>query len=169
MKKIFTVLSLSLLLTTAYCQSVNTAKLDSLFQALQENNKFMGTIAIAADSKVIYSNAIGKADIVSGQVLKTDTKFRIGSISKMFTSALIIKAIEEKKLTLDQTISQYIPGIEKAKMITLDNLLNHRSGIHNFTDDAAYLSYNTQPKTEKELLEIIQKGKSDFEPGSKSV
>ncbi len=168
MKKLFATLSFSLLLSAVYCQSVNTTKLDSLFDALQANNKFMGSMAIAADGKVVYSKAIGKADMESGKELKTDTKFRIGSISKMFTAVMIFKAIEEKKLTLDQTIDHYFPGIENAQKITVDNLLNHRSGIHNFTNDSAYLSYNTQSKTETELLEIIQKVKSDFEPGSKS-
>ena len=47
-------------------------------------------------------------------------------------------------------------------------MLSHRSGIHNFTNDADYLTYNTQPKTEKEMLEIIEKGGSDFEPDSKA-
>jgi CubicO group peptidase (beta-lactamase class C family) len=47
-------------------------------------------------------------------------------------------------------------------------LLSHRSGIHNFTDDNEYLTWNTQPKTEKEMLEIIAKGGSDFEPDSKA-
>ena len=45
--------------------------------------------------------------------------------------------------------------------------MNHRSGIHNFTNDEEYLKYNTQPKSEKEMVEIISKGKSDFEPDSK--
>lgn len=53
------------------------------------------------------------------------------------------------------------------KKITLGNLLNHRSGIHNFTNDEEYLNYNTRPKSEKEMVEIISKGKSDFEPDSK--
>jgi CubicO group peptidase (beta-lactamase class C family) len=47
-------------------------------------------------------------------------------------------------------------------------LLNHRSGIHNFTDNKDYLSWNTQPKTEKEMVEIIAKGGSDFNPDSKA-
>lgn len=167
MKHIFIVFALGFLLGPAYSQTINTAKLDSLFETLEVNNRFMGSIAMSADGKIIYSNAIGKADFEPGKKLKADTKFRIGSISKMFTAVLVMKAVEEKKLNLDQTIDQYFPGIENAQKITIDNLLNHHSGIHNFTNDPGYLSYNTQAKTEKELLAIIQKGKSDFEPGSK--
>lgn len=167
MKTFFVAFVLSFLLSPAYSQSVNTAHLDSLFETLNANNKFMGTMALSADGKIIYSNAIGKADFESGKKLDIDTKFRIGSISKMFTAVLIMKAGEAKKLSLDQTIAQYFPGIENADKITIDNLLNHHSGIHNFTNDSGYLKYNTHVKTEEELLAIIQKGKSDFEPGSK--
>jgi len=52
--------------------------------------------------------------------------------------------------------------------ITVSNLLNHRSGIHSFTDDADYLSWCTQAKSENEMLAIIAKGKSEFEPDSKA-
>ncbi|HCX76375.1 MAG TPA: peptidase, partial [Algoriphagus sp.] len=55
-----------------------------------------------------------------------------------------------------------------ADKITVDMLLNHRSGIHNFTDDENYLGYSTEPKSEEEMIAIIQKGGSDFEPNSKA-
>jgi len=92
----------------------------------------------------------------------------IGSISKTFTAVLILKAVEEKKLDLNQTIGKWFPTLKNSDKITVKNLLNHRSGIHNFTDDKAYLTWNTQPRTEKEMLEIISKGGSDFEPDTKS-
>ena len=80
-----------------------------------------------------------------------------------------MKAVEEKKLELNQTIVKYFPEIKNADKITVGNLLYHRSGIHSFSDDKDYLTWNTQPKTGKEILEIIVKGGSDFEPDSKSA
>jgi len=97
-----------------------------------------------------------------------DTKYKIGSISKTFTTVLVFKAIDENKLKLTDNIDRYFPSIENAKKITIDNLLCHRSGIHNFTDLEDYLKWNTQKKSEKELLEIIAKGGSDFEPDTKA-
>ena len=79
-----------------------------------------------------------------------------------------MKAVEAKKLNLNQTIYEWFPTIKNAKQITVGNLLNHRSGIHNFTDNEEYLTWNTQPKTEKEMVEIIAKGGSDFDPDSKA-
>jgi len=77
-------------------------------------------------------------------------------------------AVEENKLDLNQTIDKYFPSIENAEKIAIKYLLNHRSGIHNFTNDLSYLEWNTQAKSEKEMLEIISKAGSDFEPNSRA-
>lgn len=154
--------------TTSFAQQFNTAKLDSLFAVLESKDKFMGSIAVSENGKVIYSKAVGKVDIGLKQNATTATKYRIGSISKMFTSCLIFKAVEENKLTLDKTIDAYFPSVPNAKKITVGHLLNHRSGIYNFTNSGEYMSYYTQPKTEAEMVAIIAKGKSVFEPNSKA-
>lgn len=159
---------LIVLSTTAFAQKLNVAKVDSLFMMLETKDKFMGSIAVSENGKFVYAKAIGKADVEGNKAATPATKYRIGSISKMFTSCLVFKAAEENKLTLNQTIEGYFPSLENAKKITIAHLLGHRSGIHNFTDDLDYLTYNTQAKTQQQMIEIIAKGKSDFEPGSKS-
>lgn len=166
MKKILILSLLSLVTIQGFSQYFNT-RLDSLFQVLKKKDKFMGSIAVSRNGKIIYSNAIGYRDLATSEIATTSTKYRIGSISKMFTAALVFKAIEENKLTLSTTLNNYFPQIENSKKITIENLLNHSSGIHNFTDDDDYLTYNTQPKTEKQMVELIAKGKSDFDPNTK--
>lgn len=146
---------------------LNTAKLDSLFNLLETNNKSMGSLAISENGKVIYSKSIGFSDVENKVKPNENTKYRIGSISKMFTSVLIFKAIEEKKLTLDDKIDVYFPTLENAKIITVGNLLNHRSGVFDFTKDESIVQFSLSPKTEKELLGLIMKGKSNFAPDSK--
>ncbi len=168
-KSYISILSLLLLFSVnSYAQKMNTARLDSLFQTLEANNVFMGSVAISQNGQLLYSKAVGYADVESARKSTPDTKYRIGSITKMFTSAMIFKAIEEKKLTLDKTIDPYFPAVENANKITIGNLLNHRSGIHSFTDDSDYLSWCGQPKSVKEMVDIVAKGKSEFEPGSKA-
>lgn len=166
--KIAITLFLGFLVGTSYAQKMNVAKLDSLFQILEAKDKFMGSIAISQNGTLLYSKSIGMDDIESNKKSSALSKYRVGSISKMFTSALVFKAIEEKKLMLTQTIETFFPTIENANKITIGYLLNHRSGIQNFTNSPEYLTYNTQPKTEKEMVEIITKGKSIFEPNSKA-
>ena len=158
-----------LIVSNTFAQNFNTSKLDSLFNVLAAKDKYMGSIAIRENGKIIYTNSIGKDDIDNNKKSTNLSKYRIGSISKMFTSAMIFKAIEENKLMLNQTIDKYFPNIENAKTITISNLLNHRSGIHNFTSDEEYVKYNTLPQTESQMVAIISKGKSDFDSNSKAA
>lgn len=166
--KRFLVISL-IVFTNSIClsQPFSHQRLDSLFHAFEENNKFMGSIAVSQNGKLLYSKTIGYSDIENAKAANSRTRYRIGSISKMFTAVLVLKAIDENKLSFDEPLDKYFPEIEHANTITVSTLLNHKSGIHDFTNDKSYLSYNTQPKSEKEMIEIIAKGKSDFEPGSK--
>lgn len=143
-------------------------KLDSYFEALDQNDKFMGSVAVSKDGDIIYKKSVGYTDVEDKIKASDKTKYRIGSISKSFTAVLVLKAVENKKLELNQTIDKWYPTLPNANKITVKQLLNHRSGIHNFTNDDNYLSWNTQPKTEQEMMEIISKGGSDFTPDSKA-
>ncbi|MGD9993657.1 MAG: serine hydrolase domain-containing protein [Salinivirgaceae bacterium] len=167
-KNLFTALLLGLLCQVTLAQSFDKAKLDSYFDALEANNKFMGSVAVSKDGKIIYSRSLGFIDFENKIKADANSKYRIGSISKTFTAVLVLKAVEEKLLDLNQTIEIYFPSVKNAEKITLKHLLSHRSGIHNFTDDPDYLTWNTKAKTEKEMLAIIAAAGSDFEPNSKA-
>jgi CubicO group peptidase (beta-lactamase class C family) len=80
---------------------------------------------------------------------------------------MIFQLIEEKKLTLDTKLATFFPQLPNAKTITIEQLLSHRSGLHSFTDEAAYGTYMTQPKTQAEMLAIMAKFTPDFKPGAK--
>jgi len=166
--KIVAALLIGCFIQQGFSQDVDKAKLDIYFNALETRDKFMGNVAVSKDGKIIYTKSLGYIDLEKNVKANVESKYRIGSISKTFTTVLILKAVEEKKLELSQTIGKWFPTIKNSDKITLKNLLNHRSGIHNFTDDKEYLTWNTQPKTEKEMVEIIAKGGSDFEPNTKS-
>lgn len=168
MKKLLLIFLITLCAATSFAQKFDKEKLDLYFQTLENNNKFMGSVALSENGKIIYTKSIGFSDVESKTKPNETTKYRIGSISKSFTSALVFKAVEENKLSLDTKISKYFPNIKNADKISISNLLNHRSGIHSFTDNENYLSWNTQKKSEKELLKIIEDGGSDFEPDTKA-
>ena len=157
-----------LYVSSSFAQDKKFSTLDSLFNLLEINDRFMGTLSISENSKIIYSKSIGKDDVASGKLSNNLTKYRIGSISKMFTACLIFQAIEENKISLKQNINRFFPKIANSKEITIGNLLNHHSGIHNYTNDTSYLNYYTTSKSKKEMLEIIQEGGSDFKPNSKA-
>ena len=143
-------------------------KLDSYFNALEENDKFMGSVVLSKQGTIVYSKTIGYLDVEKKLKANQNSKYRIGSISKTFTAVLVLKAFEEQLIDLDQTIVDYFPTIKNADQITIKQLLSHRSGIHNFTSDKDYVEWCTSPKTKKEVVGIISQGGSDFIPGSKS-
>ncbi len=150
-------------------QDFNKEKLDQYFKLLEENDKFMGGIALAKDGKIIYSKNIGFADIEKGIKINDNSRFNIASISKTFTASLILKAVEENKLKLDQNLSDFFPEIKNAEKISIEQMLRHQSGIHNITDDPVYGLYFTQATSQSEMLKVIKTAGSDFEPGSKSA
>jgi CubicO group peptidase (beta-lactamase class C family) len=172
-KVIFTgvIFLISVFYATVFSQSLNKGRLDSLFNILAEKNKAMGSVVISKNGQVLYSRAIGYA-YISGRekkVATNDTRYRIGSISKMFTATMVFQLIEEGKITLATTLNQYFPAVPNAEKITIGNLLNHRSGIHNFTNDSDYISWMTRAKTPDEMLAIIAKNKPDFQPNERTA
>jgi CubicO group peptidase (beta-lactamase class C family) len=168
MKRIVIALAFGLVSCASYAQSLNTVKLDSLFQVLEAKNKFMGSVAISENGKTVYAKSYGKADVETNKKNSAATKYRIGSVTKTFTACLVLKAVEEGKLTLDQKIDTFFPTVENAKKISIEHLLCHRSGIFNFPKSEDFLTYYTETKSRQEMVEIISKGKSVFEPDSAS-
>jgi len=155
--------------STAFSQSFDSKKLDSYLETLESHNKFMGSVAISKNNEIIYTKTVGFQNIENKIKADNRTIYSIGSISKTFTAVLILKTIEQKKVSLNTTIDKFFPNLPNAKKITVENLLNHSSGIGNITDNSDYLSWHTQPKSEKEILEIITKTGIDFEPNAKSA
>lgn len=169
MKKYFILFVFALLLSQlGFSQDFNNNKLDSYFDALEANDRFMGSVAVSQNGKILYTRAVGFAAVENEINADVNTKYRIGSISKTFTAVMILKAIEAGKLELTQTIDTFFPTIANASKISIAQLLYHRSGIHSFTNNEDYLTWNTEAKSEQEMMDIIIKGGSDFEPGSKS-
>jgi CubicO group peptidase (beta-lactamase class C family) len=158
------------LFTAGYAQSPDKAKLDQFFDRLAEKNKAMGSLTIAKDGKVVYTRAIGYSQIngTEKKPLTEANRFRIGSITKMFTAAMILQLVEEGKLKLTDTLDKFFPQVPNAKKITIAQILAHRSGIHD-----SILDPNLRPAsgksavTKDELLTIISKGAPDFEPDAK--
>lgn len=169
MKRIILILlNLGILWQIALSQNFDESKLDDYFDALESNNIFMGSIAVSQNGEIIYSRSLGYSDFENKLKANNNTRYGIGSISKTFTTVLVLKGVEEKKIDLNQTIDKYFPTIENSNNITISDLLYHRSGIHDFTEDMDYLTWYTQPKTEQEMVAIIANRGSDFEPDSKS-
>jgi D-alanyl-D-alanine carboxypeptidase len=168
-KKLLTVLFVLASLASGYAQTINKPKLDQLFDKLAEKNKAMGSLAIVKDGKVLYTRSIGYAQVggTEKKELSNDTRYRIGSITKMFTATMIFQLIEEGKLKLTDKLDKFFPQVPNADKITIEQILAHRSGIHEVSNDADFRTLRTKGLTKDELLAFIYKAKPDFEPGEK--
>jgi len=146
--------------------SFNTQHLDNYLQAFYDNDKWTGSVAIAQDGKIVYNKTLGKLHPFEVEEANNLTAYKIGSITKMFTSIAILQLIEEGKLDFDTKLATFYPSVVNAKDITIEQLLQHRSGIYNFTDHPEWDPSASVSK--KDMVEIIANFESDFTPGSKA-
>lgn len=160
----------ALIFTAGHAQTPDKAKLDQFFNRLAEKNKAMGSLTVTKDGNVFYSRAIGYSQINGAekkQVSET-TRYRIGSITKMFTAAMIFQLVEENKLKLTDTLDKFFPQIPNAQKITLAQMLGHRSGTFNVTAHPDFPSFKNQARTRDEVIAFIANSKPVFEPGEKA-
>ncbi len=120
---------------TAAAAAVNTAAIDKVMADGIATQKFSGgVVGVMKDGKIVFVKGYGMADLEDDQPNKADTIFRIGSITKQFTTAMLMMLVERGQLSLSDPISKYFPDFPKAEGITVRHLLDHTSGIHSYTD-----------------------------------
>jgi CubicO group peptidase (beta-lactamase class C family) len=171
MKILVTLLALNSVTSfVANCQilsPIQKAKLDSLFTIIDKNDKGMGGVSIFREGKEIYSKYYGFASLPDNLKASNETRYRIGSMTKMFTAVIILKQIEDKKLSLQSKVRDFFPEIIKAGDITIEILLKHRSGIANFTDLPQYPEWQANTFSEQEWVGKIISIPVNFEPNEK--
>jgi CubicO group peptidase (beta-lactamase class C family) len=144
----------------------NTEIANMLFNPLGEGKLPGAAVLVAQDGKILFESGFGYADIENNVLVSKETKFRIGSITKQFTAAAIMKLAEQGKLKLHDPLIKYIPDFPKGKDVTIRSLLTHTSGIHSYTGDPRFLERVTKPISPKDLIDEIKKYDYDFEPGT---
>src|SRR5919205_2141408 len=169
-KILFATLLTLALFAAGSAQTLDQAKLDQFFDRLAEKNKAMGSLTIAKAGRVLYTRAIGYSQISGAEKrpLTAANRFRIGSITKMFTAAMTLQLVEEGKLKLTDTLDKFFPQVPNAPKITVAHLLAHRSGVPNVRRDRGSPgAANTDPITKEEMLALIAKATPGFEPDAK--
>jgi CubicO group peptidase (beta-lactamase class C family) len=153
-------------LFTACTHSFNKPKIDSLLDIVAARHQGMGAIAIAQNGRLVYQKYIGIGNTLPAG---PDTRYHIGSITKMFTAVMVFQLIGENKVQLTTPLSTFFPQIPNATKINIKMMLGHRSGLHNLTVDTAYGSYYVQPQTHAEMLARMAADKPDFEPDTETA
>jgi CubicO group peptidase (beta-lactamase class C family) len=132
--------------------------------------KYPGVAVLAArDGEILYRKGFGYADIENKILVTPDTKFRIGSVTKQFTAAAILKLQESNLLSVNDKLSKFIPDFPRGDEVTIYMLLTHTSGIHSYTNNPGFLSKVTKTITPDSLVNAIEKDPYDFNPGEKML
>jgi CubicO group peptidase (beta-lactamase class C family) len=172
-KRCFAIFAL-LLAATAFAQTTVdadiAARADAYMSALAKQQRFNGAILMAKDGRVLFKKGYGMANFEWDIPNAPSTKFRLGSITKQFTSLCIMQLEERGLLKVDDPIGKYLTDYPKpaADKVTIHHLLTHTSGIPSYTDDPTFFPKRSiLPLTVKEMIDTFKDKPLDFEPGSK--
>jgi CubicO group peptidase (beta-lactamase class C family) len=143
------------------------SKLDAYLISAVKAHKFNGNALIAKGNEVLFHKSYGPKNVAIGNLNDTNTRFPVLSITKCFTAIVLLKLQEEGKLSLKDAVQKYFPDFPKGDRITVENLITHTSGIHNYTDDIGEedSAIVNHPVDKKLVLDLMYNKPFDFEPG----
>jgi len=145
-------------------------RIDALISSYNTLRHFNGSALVAEKGSVILSKGYGFANM-EWQIANTpDTKFRVGSITKQFTSMVVMQLVNEGKLKLDEKITTYLTDYRKdtGDKVTVRNLLTHTSGIPSYTSKPGFFKNESRdPYAVSDFVKKYTSGDLEFEPGSK--
>jgi len=146
------------------------AKLDSVVAGYARNRNFIGAVLVAKGGKILLEKGYGMANIELDVPNKPETKFRLGSITKQFTSTAILQLNEQGKLAFTDAACKYLDNCPEAwKPVTIHHLLTHTSGIPSYTAMKEFPTpkFMRQPLSAVEVVMLTKDKPLDFEPGTK--
>jgi D-alanyl-D-alanine carboxypeptidase len=155
--------------TGAIAQALTPAQstaIDKLVTAtLADTGVPSASIAVVQGGRIVYTKAYGKqSDAIATP--RTDVPYQIASISKQFTAAAILLLEDQGKLSLDDTVSKYVPGITEGDKITIRQLLSHTSGLQDYWPQDYSFAAMEHPTTPQQIVDRWAKKPLDFAPGS---
>jgi CubicO group peptidase (beta-lactamase class C family) len=125
------------------------------------------SIAIVKNGQTVYVHAYGNARLSPLTPARPEMAYSIGSVSKQFTSTAMLMLVEQGKLSLDDTVSKFIPTLTRSNEVTIRELLSHTSGYQDYWPQDYVPPFMTHSITAAEILEIWARKPLDFDPGTK--
>ncbi len=126
-----------------------------------------GAVLVAKGEQILYQKAFGLDDLDKKTPLRPDMVFRLGSVTKQFTAVAILQLVEQRKISLQDNITKFIPDYPTGgKIITVEHLLNHTSGIKSYTSMPLWTPHVQQMDfTPKALVDFFKDKPMDFDTG----
>ncbi len=149
-------------------QEAFAARVDSAARAvLARTGVPSASVAVVRDGELAYAHAYGEARLDPRESATPDMRYSIGSISKQFAAAAILMLQEDGKLSLDDPVARFVPGLTDADRVTIRELLSHTSGYQDYWPQDYVPPAMLQPTTPQEIMDEWAKKPLDFDPGTK--
>ncbi|WP_310554437.1 serine hydrolase [Flavobacterium sp.] len=161
MKKIKSIVLLVLLTTNLSFAQSKKEKLQQLFEFYKQQNQFNGSVFVSQKGEVLLNKGYGLANVDLKKENNSNSIFQIYSITKTFTATVILKLVEEKKLSLQDKLSKFYPDYPDASSISIESLLNHTAGVYDYTR-----GNDMKDQTEKSFIEFQKTKPLDFLVGT---
>ncbi len=167
MKKVMGIVCLLFMASGTARAQADGQKIDELIKAYANIKEFNGSVLVSRGGKILLQKGYGIKNIKQQTLNDAGTIYLTASITKTFTSAVILKLAELNKLSLSDKLDKYYPGYPKGDNITIENLLTHTSGIYEYVKDRTFM-YNgaTRPASQERMLSLFKNRDFDFEPGT---
>ena len=177
MRRLF--FALLLCSVTVFAQATYTQPVDKLppelrskmdeaaTKVLEQTGVPSASIAIVQKGEIVYTHAYGKARLEPPTPAEPRMRYSIGSISKQFTAAAILFLEQQGKLSVDDPVSKYIPGLTRGDEVTIRMLLSHTSGYQDYWPEDYLMPPMRKPTTAQYILDTWAKKPLDFDPGTK--
>jgi len=125
------------------------------------------SLALVKDGQIVYEQAYGDARLDPKTLAKPEMRYSAGSISKQFTSAAILILQEQGKLSLDDKVSKWVPGLTRGDEVTIRQLLSHTSGYQDYAPQDYMIPDWERPISAQQIMDRWAKIPLDFDPGTK--
>jgi D-alanyl-D-alanine carboxypeptidase len=141
---------------------------DEIIATYVDSAALSGAVLLEKDGRLLVRRAFGSADR-SWQIPNSlQTRFRIASLGKQFVAAAILQLVDQGKIALDDPVSKHLPDAPASwTKVTVNELLNHTSGIPDYTDTPGFLGgLYSPPRSFAEILKLVRDKPLAFEPGT---
>ncbi len=124
-------------------------------------------LAVAYKGRIVYEGGFGFANVATSDPVTANTRFAIGSLTKQLTAAAIMLLVQERKVSLSDDLSSYVPSLPGAGQITLRMLLDQNSGLHNYPRLSEHLWPAAGAIPLANVIAYLSTDRLDFPPGAK--
>ncbi len=146
------------------------ARIDAVVAPLYKAGDPGATLIVVKDGKTVLRKAYGMADVAGKVEMRPDATLRLGSITKQFTAVAIMMLADEGKLSVSDPITKFLPDYPtQGKVITVEHLLTHTSGIVSYTGKPDFRSRTTLDVTVPQMIDYFKNDPIEFTPGTKHV